>query len=300
MTTLRFGYLFTLVASASFCLVAGCDAPAAMPDATSTNVLRPTGSACAFDWQCATRRCNAPVDGCGVCVDIRPLGERCDGPLQGCSLSATCTGGVCISSKKTLGQPCVLGAKGDLMECDDELYCATDGSPSGGACAPRGVLGGACDTIVGCAHGADCENGVCVVARMGLEGDSCDERWCADGLFCGQEICRPATLPIGADCGGDHIGKDSCAPGSACELTGGPPQNGLYPMACVAWRKEGEPCATSTCREDLFCRAPPGTSDYVCVRRQLAGQTCTYSNECAEGLECRAGACATACHSSDR
>jgi hypothetical protein len=297
MTTRLLGCFFALLASTPFGLFAGCNGATVID--SSAGALRAAGSACAFDSQCESRMCNAPADGgCGVCVDVRALGEPCDGPHEGCSRSATCTAGVCKSNKKTLGEPCMLGVKGDPRECDDELYCAPHDPPNGdggmGTCAPRGVLGGACDVIVGCAFGADCERGLCVVARVGQEGDSCDQRRCAEGLFCAEGgTCRAATLPIGADCGA-VIGQDTCALGGACELTGGPPQNGLYPMACVAGRKEGELCASSHCEEGLFCAAPEGKGDYVCKRRLPAGQPC-HGDECAAGLECRAGVCAEAC-----
>src|SRR5262245_41867544 len=105
MTTRRLAAFFALLVSTPFGLFTGCGG--APVDDLGANALRATGSACAFWWQCASRSCNAPVvGGCGVCVDIRALGEACGGPLEGCSSSATCTAGICKSSKKVLGEPC--------------------------------------------------------------------------------------------------------------------------------------------------------------------------------------------------
>lgn len=292
MTPFRHVFSFALLTSTIFGFFAGCEDPLAYDPSEE---LRLAGSVCAFDWQCASRRCTAPVEGCGICVDIQALGESCAGPLLGCSRSATCTDGVCKSSKKLLGETCALEVKGDPMECDDELYCARGVSDAEGICTPRGVLGGACDTIVGCAHGADCEHGVCVVARLGHEDDSCDERRCATGLFCSYEGCRRETLPVGADCGGDLIGNESCAAGGACRLSGEPAVNGKYPLVCEAWRHEGDECATSQCDNGLYCGQLGGTGDFVCIRQGVVGQTCTWQNNCAKGLECRGDTCAEAC-----
>jgi hypothetical protein len=101
-----------------------------------------------------------------------------------------------VSTRKTLGQTCHLGGKGDSGECDDELFCL---GPSGGdgTCVARSTLGGACSQpFRGCAGNADCERGVCVTPRLGALGDTCDQRRCGEGLVCGNEYtCQPGAQP---------------------------------------------------------------------------------------------------------
>lgn len=268
--------------------------------------LRAAGSACGHNSQCSSQSCNAPAEGgCGVCVDIHGLGQPCGGPLERCSGSATCTGGVCTSTKKTLGEACSIGTGkgGGPPECDDELYCAlnpllrTSRLQGMGNCAARGVLGGACDSLVGCALGARCVDGECVVASLGTEGDSCDGRQCVAGLFCGAGICRTATLPIGANCGGPDRDLNNCAPGGTCTFTGGPMLNGLYPVACFPIPQEGEPCPSGQCGEGLFCPGQFGSNLPVCgrLRTRVAGQDCGFRDVCNAGLECRSGVCVEPC-----
>ena len=105
----------------------------------SVSTTPASGMACAFDDQCGGGRCSASGDGCGVCLTPRKLGEACTGPLDACARSATCTGGVCVSTKKVVGQTCALGPGGllpvDEQECDDELYCeASEVTGTSGIC----------------------------------------------------------------------------------------------------------------------------------------------------------------------
>lgn len=294
MTARMLGSLFVLMGATAVGLFTGCGGLGGVP-------LRAAGSACGYDSQCSSQSCSAPADGgCGVCVDVRGLGQACGGPLERCSGSASCAGGVCKSSKKTLGEACTIGAKGESFECDDELHCAPDSLiTSQGTCVARGVLGGACDGLVNCALGAQCSGGECVVASLGAEGDSCDGRQCVAGLFCGEGICRRATLPIGADCGGPDRGLNRCAPGGSCELTGGPipPGGYYYPVACFPVPQEGEPCPSGQCGEGLFCPGQFGSNVPVCgrLRTRVAGQDCGFRDVCNAGLECRSGVCVEPC-----
>jgi len=113
------------------------------------------GMPCAFDEQCAGARCSASGDGCGVCLTPRKLGEACIGLLDTCARSATCTNGVCVSTKKVVGQTCALGPGGllplDQKECDDELYCeAPDVTGGSGICRAVHGKGEACSLIAQC------------------------------------------------------------------------------------------------------------------------------------------------------
>jgi hypothetical protein len=273
-----------------------------LPASTDAVGLRVVGAACAYGVQCASGACSADTTAgsCGTCLEVRALGERCDAPGTTCRASAACVHGVCVSTKKTAGQSCNVGPKGESFDCDDELYCAHAGplGPEGleGTCTPRGVLGGKCDLLLGgCVGAAQCERSVCVAARVGLLGDTCDVRACATGLFCRSDgTCQRATLVAGDDCGRD-IGGESCVPGTQCELTGAPPQEAPYPMACLPGKGEGELCASSHCAEGLFCDEAPGTTDFRCKKLGTSGDACTGFGECAASLECRAGVCRPAC-----
>ncbi len=157
---------------------------------------------------------------------------------------------MCKTTKKVSGARCTLEAKGESMDCDDELYCARDeraGDPSVGVCVARGRSGGACDSYPGgCVGGAPCERGICVAPGDGKLGDTCDARECASGLFCNEndQTCQPATLPIGADCG-SVIGSAACVAGATCDLTG-EGENAPYPMKCKA--APPAPTSADTCR----------------------------------------------------
>ena len=280
----------------------GASTSSASPSGTDAADLRGVGSACAFGPQCASGACSANTDAgsCGTCLDVRALGERCGAAGTTCRASATCQSGICVSTKKTAGQSCTLGGKGESLDCDDELFCAHTGplGPEGleGTCTPRGALGGRCDVAPGgCVGTAQCERGMCVAARIGQLDDTCDDRACATGLFCRQDrTCQNTTLIAGADCG-RAIGFESCVPGTQCELTGAAPQEAPYPMACLPGRGEGELCASNHCGVGLSCSEAPGTTEFRCKKQGTDGQPCIGADECAASLECRAGTCRPAC-----
>src|SRR5689334_13147180 len=114
MPTLRHTSIVALLGWISLGALAACAAPEPeAPLAWGSQTFKDIGSACAFGSQCESLRCSADVEsgGCGVCLDVRKLGERCDGPLQGCSASAVCQDGVCQSTKKLVGESCQIGPK---------------------------------------------------------------------------------------------------------------------------------------------------------------------------------------------
>lgn len=241
-----------------------------------------------------------------MCLDVRGLGERCDGPLQACSDSAICQNRVCQSTKKVVGEPCMLGPKGDdLRECDDDLYCA--GIPRGqGTCTAYTPLGGACGPSSSpCGRGAYCApSGICAIPPA----DSCVLTSCAAGLFCHEYLtCLPATLPLGARCGivdGSFLDND-CEPGTVCGNLDWP-QGGGGPgpiRTCVALPGAGELCIGDRCAQGLFCAEQTTNSTGVVPRRceplRAEGEACStdyiFHIDCAGGLECRNATCAPAC-----
>jgi hypothetical protein len=258
-------------------------------------VNRALGLACAFDDQCASQRCSADMDSgsCGSCVDPRKLGERCDGPQQGCSVTASCVGGVCKSTRKNLGEACAVGVVG---ECDPiELYCAEHAGFAQGACVARIPVGGSCAGIEdSCVVQAICgENKVCTIPAA----NSC-QGGCAVDTFCGEDrTCKPSTLAPGARCGlvnGAFVG--GCAPGTVCGNLEFP--DGHYGSidTCLALPVEGDPCIMDRCAEGLYCK---GAKSRRCERLLSEGEACRLEqsrlSDCAAGLECRGRVCKIAC-----
>jgi hypothetical protein len=270
--------------------------------AAHLGALRAVGQACAFAWQCASGSCSADVasGGCGVCRDVRRLGQRCDEPLATCSATATCSssrGATCVSTKKVLDQPCALGGLGDSQDCDDDLYC--EGTPGGtGTCKAKPAQGEACSLdqpFAVCVGGGNCERGTCAARRLGAAGDSCDQRTCDEGLACEHGACqRPTAIATGAPCGVSP--GLTCEVGARCELTGGPADaSGHSPMACLPGRTEGQECASNHCAEGLFCDPPAPGAPSRCQRLRSEGEACRLDDSCAASLECRQGRCQVAC-----
>ncbi|HSN99159.1 MAG TPA: Dickkopf N-terminal cysteine-rich domain-containing protein [Candidatus Nanopelagicales bacterium] len=115
------------------------------------------------------------------------------------------------------------------------------------------------------------------------EGAACVQHWdCAPGLFCqaddGEDelTCKPPAA-AGEGCGPTR----DCGEGTAC-VAG----------ACQPPAALGEACGPDapTCGAGLFC----DTATELCAARKAAGEACALRGECAEGLACREGACATA------
>lgn len=282
---------------------------ACAPEVLSTSTApRKTGDACAFDKQCASERCSADeyVGGCGVCLEVRMLGESCGGPVQSCNKSADCVNGVCQSKRKVLGESCSVGGKGG-DPCDDEFYCD---HPLGyqGTCVAPVTVGGACELSSSiCVKGAYCdESGVCAVPPA----DSCALRPCSAGSFCDDhKTCRPATLKAGESCGsvdGKTV-NNGCAPGTACgnaaspSTGGGPPQN---VDTCLPLPEEGEICVRNKCAAGLFCAQQTTNSIGLvpprCEALREEGDDCFSVNspwhiDCGAGLECRNYVCERAC-----
>jgi hypothetical protein len=276
MTSLHALAALTLLLPGALGVVAGCTGSVYAPFAALANPGgRPAGAACAVDSACASDRCSAEVVAgtCGECLTIMALGEDCAGPHQGCSHSAVCKDGVCTSLRKTEGEPCSLGGKGDDQgDCDLELYCGHENELfDPGSCLRRTPLGESC---------GDGAKGRCVVGA-----------WCRDGACAGPTPCN-GTYFYG-----------ECFPGVVCgqfEYPTGVGADGT-PSTCLPLPGKGEPCLHEACGEGLFClRSGENESHPYCDSTRGEGEAC--SNDfyleigCATGLECRAYTCQIACH----
>ena len=283
-------------------LVFGCFAIGGCGGAVSATPAN--GIACAFDDQCEAGRCSASGDGCGVCLTPRKLGEACGGPLDACARSATCTDGVCVSTKKVVGQTCALGPGGllpeDQKECDDELYCeASEVTDTSGICRAARGKGEACSSLFAqCGSGLRCVDDTCVLGPGAL-GEPCGPYpGCADDtLECNSLTmrCQTGTLALGEACGivGGSIIDPRCAPPNVCWTA-----NGMTQTICVTPPGEGEPCRRYQCGSPLFCRMKNDNHD-TCERPRNEGEACVQGGygaiPCATGLECRGSVCRPAC-----
>lgn len=294
--TLAFG-IFTL---GIVSLPMACDSVVGV----SSNLYRPAGAACAYGWQCAEQACSAEsAEGglCGVCLDIRRLGEACGDGLAACSWTAECIDGICQSTKNTAGEPCENQAKGGSDDCDADLYCA--GKLGGmGVCTALPTFGEPCGPgIQKCAGFGHCERGTCVAPREGALGDSCDDRPCMVNLKChsfpeGHTCEEPNVVPLNGNCTSSIPNLD-CAKGTSCSLTGGPMlPTGRYPVACLANKLEGEECASSRCADGLVCQRLDGETIYSCHPLRVEGENCQSADACSSGLECRNGTCVVECN----
>jgi hypothetical protein len=274
---------------------------------SSSTEPRKMGVACAFDEQCGSGRCSADVNGggCGVCLDVRKLGESCVGPDEICNLSAACENGVCESKRSLLGASCSVGGKGG-DPCDDELYCDRPIGNQGTCVAPVAV-GGACELSSSkCVTGAACdESGVCAIPPA----DSCALHPCGAGTFCdAHQTCRQATLKAGERCPVVNVihesAENGCALGTVCGKAGFPSLGGLAVgvNTCLPLPVEGELCIHKHCAVGLFCAQKTsgiGLDPPRCEVPRDEGDECNTSSvfhiDCGAGLECRRGVCKRAC-----
>lgn len=255
---------------------------------------RAVGAPCAFDTQCATGRCSAEVaaGACGECVTMEHLGQACDGPHQGCSISAACLDGRCRSLRRSEGERCALGPKGDdLGECDVDLSCEYVRKPSFGLCLPRTRVGESCtNTPFACVNGASCDQATGLCALPNCLSDYA----CGANAVCGSDaLCHPGTLADGAICPID--GSDACAPGLFCARV--PPDGAMF--KCAALPGKGESCDSDECAAGLFCFRPHEGGPGSCDSPRGLGEKCSTDyyalNACAAPLECRHETCEAAC-----
>jgi hypothetical protein len=169
----------------------------------------------------------------------------------------------------------VRGSLADGAACEDDLQCASgqcsrEGTtsqsvPTCGKCAPAKQIGEPCPEG-GCVAGAVCRTTVngtesqqtCVTVRTAGEGETCgtpgstnEAIRCGSGLYCQYE----------SSSSGGSTGK------------------------CAVPAGEGSPCGI-TGSSYVQCKAPLTCVNERCGPLLGAGQACTSSGECANGLAC--------------
>ncbi len=236
----------------------GCEALAGDDDLScpefegSTGTLA-AGAACDDEVQCESGSCSvSSVENlCGVCA--RAVGE---------------------------GEACGEGG----VTCAAGLLCRPPKGEARAICrAPRRV-GEACEND--CEAGSVCDGGVCKApSSLPKAGEACAQR-CAFGNACVDAVC--VALPKENEpCLADESSA-ACAPGLRCNEAA---------QTCQR-RFTGEVDPGGACGEDTYCKG--GVCDGErCVAYAQVGEACDGNGQtapgrpppCAEGYECKAGAC---------
>jgi hypothetical protein len=235
-------------ASALRCL----EALAALPcDETSREVRAPieacdrmlrgtreVGEACAFDRECASGSCDAPVcpsDSCctGACLATRfaAAGAPCTADEE-CVPGTFCGGQGACTPLAARAEPCRLDA-----HCEDGLACIGASELQDGACRALPLLGESCPYRRCAELGAIC-NSAQLCVPVGLPGAPC-----TTGADCSPlAVCGPSNLCIdvphlGAPCGFECAGEAWCRDGT-----------------CVAPVENTAPCTADNQCASLYCQ----------------------------------------------
>jgi hypothetical protein len=147
---------------------------------------RTDGSPCVDAVQCASRWCDGPPYGCGVCAEMPGTGAPCD-------VDRECARGYWCMPDGACGVPA-----GPGEPCDDVALCGVGLSCAAGACVSTMSAGDACDP----------EAGV-----------NCD--WMTEELVCNSGVCAAiAWAEPGEQCGWVSSVWTNCAGLTRCTATG--------------------------------------------------------------------------------
>jgi hypothetical protein len=220
-------------------------------------------------------------EGTLTCIEGLELGDTCDASDDRCTNSTFCSDGTCVSQADT-GQSCRFDHHcpyGDSCLDQDGT-----GSNAPGICRARGDDGSVCYKDFDCQSELRCVDNACTA--LPVEGEPCDEGFCAPGLWCRHEAmgdtgeCR-ALGEEGDDC--SH-GDGSSSPSEGCvgnELV-------CIDGSCRGAGQEGDPCLPNrndTCADGLFCRR----DDNTCAPLGAEGEPCNpwwWPTSCQDGLGC--------------
>jgi hypothetical protein len=216
----------------------GCDRDGYCDEATGQcAALKSVGMSCTETFQCQWEfyckdgLCSAPLgrdqpctpvtDYCdgflacrgGVCTDRGTPGEACapdPWPDARCVAGATCHRGFCrvfdLCADGEIGQPCAYA-------CVEGAYC----HPDNGECTALEAVGQPCLSWEACVEESYCAtDGVCTTYAQA--GESCEERYCADGTVCVWDTSLTCIEPLasGEDCPDDWwCASTYCDPSSS-------------------------------------------------------------------------------------
>jgi hypothetical protein len=191
------------------------------------------GDPCAFDRECRSGSCDAPV----------------------CPSDSCCTGSCLATRVAAIGAPCTTDE-----ECVGEAFCSRQG-----LCSPLAARGQPCRLDAHCDHGLACigatelEDGAC--RALPLLGESCPYGRCAElGATCSDAgLCVPTSLP-GAPCatGSDCSPFSVCGPGGVCIDVPRLGERCDFECAGEAW------CSNGTCIAPLE-NTTPCSADNQCA-----------------------------------
>lgn len=233
-----------------------------------TEALQGSGTAgdlCAFDFECASGRCDLPpaCDAVGACVDAPAAGVACAGTVPYCAGGLTCDAGTC-ALPSPIPAPVAATVDCSAAPCVDAAYCRTSDT----TCVTRPTAGMACSpTTNPCAYGNRCVTG----------------------------ICRP-IVPVGGAC---TFGENDCVAGANCVTNGT-----MAPATtCQAWGQAGAKCGLAVDLAtldtevvgcvDSWCDVPTGVQG-TCAAWTAEGGGCTAgTGECgpSNGWACNGGVC---------
>lgn len=230
-----------------------------------------SGSTCADDRDCVSRRCDA-----GRCSE-----PSCDDEVQGPGETDVDCGGIC-ASRCGPGEGC-----SDNDDCGAGLFCPEQGQRCADVSCQDDVLNGSeTDTdcggdCPGCADGSPCDGG----------GD-CQSAVCGDDGRCAPASCNDTVRnqdETAADCGGRC--NANCGSGQGCN-NGGDCTSGVCGTAgCAAG--SGRCCQAPSCNDGVRNGTEPvvDCGDDRCGLCPL-NRPCTQNTQCGSGL-CSAGICQT-------
>ncbi len=226
---------------------------------------RASGSACVFDSQCQTGRCNGGIvpsyeTSCGVCGDFASSHGDCS-PTLVCPAGEYCQVNQCFDMTRAVIDPACLD-----VTCPDGEVCAE------GFCTNPLTLGQPCGPTSHCAAGLACQ-----IELVSLLEDEPTMGTCQPLPAIGQP-CLPTFTRLGL-----------CAEGGTC--TGRPSGD------CVALRQVGESCGFTACVDGAYCSSYEydHVEPYICHARGQEGSACDYDSRdggaagCAAGLACLCG-----------
>lgn len=282
-------------------------------------------------------RCSDVVKTCGAFACGATACKTACSATTDCAAGFVCKGTTCIPAPG-LGQPCGVGTpcEGGLF-CTDGVCCGVAACAPGLSCG-LGVRKGTCTKPDGqvCAGDADCGSGACVdgvCCESSCTGQcqACDVAGsvgkcvavrgaphgarlpCSKGatvceaLLCDGSDASRCTSFVGAEvsCRAPRCSGDVEVPAGTC-AAGACPKGVARPCAPYRCAADGGACATS-CTDESGCAAGFECKAGACVKG--SGKRCSDDGlavvdgegnraSCAP-LRCRAGACLTACASSD-